>query len=99
MPRKKEGLYSLPRLRYLALVRPLVRRSTTEGLRFYPRRNPIARGLLALDRRVLSRLLPEERPELSPSLRQRLECYYRTDSEQLENYLERSVAHWFTGRQ
>lgn len=97
LPRAKTGLYSLPRLRYLAATRPFTRRFSHDRLRSRPRRGPIAKAVLTIDGRILRPFFPDGRPCLSSRLRKRLEDRYRSDIHLLESILQRPLSHWLDG--
>jgi hypothetical protein len=94
------GMYSLPRLRVNAVGASFRYRYDERRTRRWTRarRTPVQRAVTraaeTLDRHVLSRVFPADRPEPSPALRRRLVELYAPDVERLEALLDRSLAHW-----
>lgn len=90
----KAGLYSLPRLRYLAMVRPLTHRTVTTRSRTAQRVGLPARAALKLDTAILARLFPEQRPAPSDRLRHRLMQVYEDDVVKLAGLLGQPLHAW-----
>ena len=95
-----EGVYSLPRLRFLQQRRRFV-------VRGYPGydgefwQGPATlvdrvadRAILGVDRYLLARVLGNEKPTLTPEDRQRLQDHYRDDIALTERLLDRDLSAW-----
>lgn len=54
------------------------------------------RGITALNKRAVTRdnILPDSRKQISQALRERVYAYYRSDTENLESLLGRTIAEW-----
>ncbi len=101
-PRRKSnpGVYSMSRLRFLSRRHPLL-------LREYPgypgkflqspatRRDWVVdRGVAAIDRLVLARVMDNSPPAISVELRRRLAAYYAEDILRTAEFLGRPLDHW-----
>lgn len=103
--RVNEGVYSPLRLKLLSYRTPYILREFPgfPGKKYLQpavglRGRAINRSISVLDRVVLSRVLPNERPPLPARTRRRLEEYYRDDVATLARLLDRPLDHWSAAR-
>jgi Sulfotransferase domain len=98
--RPQRGLYSLPRLRWLALRAPMVYELDAEHSRSYPKRRLSPAGTLVnrvvtgVDRRVLSRVFGDPPPDRDPEIVGRLREYYAPDVGRLAELVGRDLSRW-----
>jgi len=100
--RPQAVIYSMSRLRFLALRTRFVYQYSKDRTRFYPKQQSgidriMDRLITTLDRTVCSRAFPTQRPALSPSLRERLCDFYARDVASLTDLLGRDVARQWLG--
>lgn len=94
------GVYSMDRLRFLQRRHRHILREIPgfEGRYLQRPATPHGwvadRSLAAMDRLVLARIYPNERPQLAADLQQRLGCYYRDDIADLQRLTGRDFAGW-----
>ena len=100
--RDNAGLYSIPRLKFLRMRNRFLFRYNPKTAEFRQKGgilNYVAAGTItAVDRGILSRFLPNEKPKLSPALLGRLQGYYSPEIDALESMLGRSLDAWRPGR-
>jgi hypothetical protein len=95
-----EGVYSLPRLRWLGLRNGLVYRFETPRTRSHRRAAPglsarmLTRLITSVDEFVLEPVLGNSKPVLDPTLRHRLYRIYAEDIDRLEQWLQTDLAAW-----
>jgi hypothetical protein len=101
---RNPGVYSLWRLRLLALANPLRYQYDAARTRRRPKAaigipaRVAARTVETLDLRLLARVLERGAPQPEPRLRQRLFEVYAQDIDRLEVLLGRSLDAWRPGR-
>ncbi|MEI2779243.1 MAG: hypothetical protein V9G19_25430 [Tetrasphaera sp.] len=99
LPRLNTGVYSMPRLRWLAQRGRLRWRADADGI-WSPQRptRPLPRltdaAITGIDRFVLARVCPNDPPTLPPRLRARLTDYFRADIAQLAADIGQDLSAW-----
>lgn len=94
------GVYSLTRLRVLNLRNPFLYTYNQDKTRRYskPRRTLVAKIadklITSTDNMVLTRLVGNEKPEISPELTYRLFKIYEDDINHLETFLSQELTGW-----
>lgn len=103
--RPKASVYSLPRIRWNALRNPHILRSDSGAggrVLWKQKLTPaeqLINGLIAgTDRVLLSRFLPNAKPQISKELRHAIADVYADDVRQLQGILGRDLSHWPTLR-
>ena len=98
--RPQRGLYSMPRLRWLALRASLVFDLDVEHSRSYakPPRSLagaiVSRTVASVDMHLLARVFGEPPPEKDPEIVTRLREYYASDIARLSALIGRDLSHW-----
>lgn len=99
-PNPNPGVYSLTRLRVLNLRNPFLYTYNQDKTRRYskPRRTLVAKIadklITSTDSMVLTRLVGNEKPEISPELTYRLFKIYEDDINHLETFLSQELTGW-----
>ena len=97
--RPQAVIYSLPRLRFLAMRNSFVYNYNSDKTRLFPKKNnragkAIADIITALDRIVLSKVFTSEKPKLEIDLKDNLYKIYEEDIKKLEILIGRNLSHW-----
>lgn len=97
---RNEGVYSLARLRFLQIRRPVVLSidEPTGYATIEKSRNPLIRGftnsVVALDQAVLRRVFDNEPPRLDEDLEYELRKFYDSDTKSLQELIGRDLSGW-----
>lgn len=101
--RPQKVIYSVGRLRFLGLRNRFLHDYNADRTRLAVRRmNPaewaVVAAISGIDRYVLDRIVPNDKPRLSAALEARLIDYYRDDVLALQAMLGRDLSHWLRPR-
>jgi hypothetical protein len=98
--RPMAGVYSVPRLRLLALQNLIVYTYSSDRMRLFPKEeigllgSMIVKVINLIDGKVLSHVFGNTKPNLSRDLIRALSAIYKKDTLRLEELLELSLTHW-----
>mgnify|MGYP006424640191 CR=1 FL=1 len=95
--RPMASIYSIPRLRLLATVRPVISTFYHDRRRMRYRGwtgKQLSRIISRVDRSVLARLFPNRKPQLSQDLQDRLNDAFKDDTNHLRELLNDSLPGW-----
>jgi len=94
--RPMSAIYSFKRLRILRAVQPLTFIRTPDRSRIHARPGTrwLRKAIIGLDRHVLARLLPADKPQVPQALVDQLRAYYRGDVARLREMLNHPLPGW-----
>jgi Sulfotransferase domain len=88
------SVYSLGRVRFLQAMNPMMFRYFADRTRMAPRFPHLGKLVYGIDRGILARWMPNEKPEISDSTKSRLLGYFAHDRQDLETMFGIDCSHW-----
>ena len=96
--RSQAVVYNMKRARNLGSIHRVLRNWHKDGLNHSSRFGFLGLlpwwGYLAVDRKILSRFMENEKPQLTDETRDSLRNFYRDDISLLEQLIDRKLSHW-----